>query len=158
MTGCVSGNLFKADTSLNDVAVTASLAMAQEECYRSDAIVQGNMSASEYALALAIKGLSDAALDEPKCSVTTVYDSQIAEVKAKTDMVSGGVEAIAGVITNGIIGASVVGLVGNSGNNYETTGFGADIVSYDKSNNELANDSFNPATVTTTTNPAPVAP
>jgi len=154
MTGCISGNFFKAETSLNDVSVTTSITLAQEECYRSDQILRGDMTSDQYLVAVALKGLRDVALSaqgKPKCEITTVYDSQIAEVEAKTGMVTGGVEAIAGVVTNGIIGASVVGLVGNSGNDYKTTGFGADIVSYDKSNNDLANDSFNPETNTTTT-------
>jgi len=160
MTGCIADFSMKSATSINDIAATTSIALAQEECYRSDKIDRGDMSSMEYGILVANQNLRDvalAAMGKEKCKIVTVYDSQIAEVEAKTGMVNGVVGAVASVATNGIIGASVVGLVGNSGNEYSTTGFGADIVVADKSNNDPSLDSYNPTTVTTSTT-TPVAP
>lgn len=151
MTGCIEGFSLKSTTTDADVQATQAITLAQSDCYKSDKIERGDMSAAEYGLLLANQAMRDmylGSIGKPKCAVTTVYESQIAEVESKTGMVNGVVGAVSSVATNGIIGASVVGLVGNSGNRYNTTGLGADIVVADKSNNDPSFDSYNTATQT----------
>jgi hypothetical protein len=143
--------MFKAKTSVNDVAATTSITLAQEECYRSDWIDPAGLTASEYGIIVANQSLRDVALasmGRSKCSVVTVYDSQIAEVEAKTSMVTGSLKSIAGVAINGIYSMTAVAIVDKAGASFETSGDEASIAFVDESDsgNELNVDSLNPST------------
>lgn len=109
--GC--SGIFKADTTQLDVDATTVIENARGECYKSDSISSEGMTAMEYSLALANRGLRDVALaatGKPKCEgVVNVYNSQIAEVKAKTGMVT----SVTHSVVTGSITAIGIGVAGD---------------------------------------------